>query len=327
MIGTSAAPHHSGIDAPAGASSSFMRLAGNSETGNNSQAPQSGGATGDPAAEPFNSAKELGTAEAWAAFLASYPNGFYADLARAYLAKLNNGAAPAIAAGESVPATGTAHELPCRDKAKLRSGLARAATKITFVNTSGQSRLIQWINYDGGLKDFGALEPGDRITFATFVTHPWRISTATGDCLQIFMPDVAPSIIELAYLSAGDATTVKTEPRKERYETRPKKREVRDEPASKPKKKPLVCGTNYKLSKGACVLVQNCGANAKRSPEGDCYCNKNYQMKNGTCVWKTDKQGFEVAPWKKSGCTTWQAQCSKGNGKACGQYEANCQVN
>jgi Protein of unknown function (DUF1565) len=40
------------------------------------------------ASEAFKAAKQLGTAEAWNAFLASYPTGFYADLARAYVKNL-----------------------------------------------------------------------------------------------------------------------------------------------------------------------------------------------------------------------------------------------
>jgi uncharacterized protein YecT (DUF1311 family) len=38
--------------------------------------------------EAFEATKQLGTVEAWDAFLSSYPNGFYADLARAYVKKL-----------------------------------------------------------------------------------------------------------------------------------------------------------------------------------------------------------------------------------------------
>lgn len=45
------------------------------------------------AKEAFEAAKELGTAEAWNAFLDSYPTGFHADLARAYLEKLGGSAA------------------------------------------------------------------------------------------------------------------------------------------------------------------------------------------------------------------------------------------
>jgi hypothetical protein len=51
------------------------------------------------AKEAFEAARTLGTPEAWNAFLNSYPNGFYADLARAYLSKL--GEAPATAAPAS----------------------------------------------------------------------------------------------------------------------------------------------------------------------------------------------------------------------------------
>ena len=45
------------------------------------------------AKDAFEAAKELGTAEAWDAFLANFPTGFYADLARAYLKKLGAGGA------------------------------------------------------------------------------------------------------------------------------------------------------------------------------------------------------------------------------------------
>jgi hypothetical protein len=42
--------------------------------------------------EAFEAAKELGTADAWNAFLNNYPEGFHADLARAYLKKLGGAA-------------------------------------------------------------------------------------------------------------------------------------------------------------------------------------------------------------------------------------------
>ena len=57
------------------------------------------------AREAFEAVKELGTVEAWNAFLKSYPNGFLADLARAYVTKLGGEIAPAAAAS---PPAGTA---------------------------------------------------------------------------------------------------------------------------------------------------------------------------------------------------------------------------
>jgi hypothetical protein len=53
------------------------------------EAAASAGST--PEKYAFESAKELGTAEAWNAFLANYSSGFHADLARAYLKKLGEG--------------------------------------------------------------------------------------------------------------------------------------------------------------------------------------------------------------------------------------------
>lgn len=54
--------------------------------------------------EAFEAAKALGTVEAWDAFLTHYPNGFRADLARAYVKKLADqpqAAPPPAAAGSA----------------------------------------------------------------------------------------------------------------------------------------------------------------------------------------------------------------------------------
>jgi uncharacterized protein YecT (DUF1311 family) len=51
--------------------------------------------------EAFEAAKELGTVEAWDAFLSSHPTGFYADLARAYVKKLADEPAAQVPAQEA----------------------------------------------------------------------------------------------------------------------------------------------------------------------------------------------------------------------------------
>lgn len=56
-----------------------------------------------PGAEKaFDAAKELGTIDAWQAFLANYPTGFHADLARAYLKKLQDNAPPSLSTSSSL---------------------------------------------------------------------------------------------------------------------------------------------------------------------------------------------------------------------------------
>lgn len=56
--------------------------------------------------EAFKAARELGTVEAWRVFLATYPTGFHADLARAYLSKL--GAAEPNLGGPATQPAGAA---------------------------------------------------------------------------------------------------------------------------------------------------------------------------------------------------------------------------
>ncbi len=85
----------------------------------------------------------------------------------------------------------------------------------------------------------------------------------------------------------------------------------------------------YRKMSDACgkEVGKNCGRNAHRSTNGKCHCNKNYERRQGRCQWKVDSKGFEVAPWKKSGCKTWLQKCNSGNGAACRKHEETCQVN
>jgi hypothetical protein len=94
------------------------------------------------AKEAFEAARELGTAEAWDAFLASYPRGFYANLARAYIKKLgaaapgdNAAAKPepeqnSTAKTEPAPSADTAAALPPTEPGK--PGVARGGQYMGF---------------------------------------------------------------------------------------------------------------------------------------------------------------------------------------------------
>lgn len=285
--------------------------------------PMGGGtAKNGEAAVAFESAKELGTAEAWNAFLANYPTGFHADLARAYLKKMTDPASGVVSAASPVAAPRSAanfaEELSCSETSSLRSEKSETPARVTFVNTSGMYRSILWIDGKGGFKDFGGLNSGEQLTIDTFVTHPWMIATGPGDCLQIFRPVAGSSTVELRRLAADDGP---------RASTSSKPAPVPASVQKSPVNKTPVCGRNFKLRSGKCVPIQNCGQHAYRSAGGDCRCKKNYEMRGGKCRWKTDKNGFEVAPWKKPGCSTLQTQCNNGVGSACMKYEETCQVN
>lgn len=129
-----------------------------------------------------------------------------------------------------------AHEKSCKAQATLRSQESKTPVKLRFINESGATLILQWIGYNGALKEYATLPPGADVTQDTFMTHPWIVAYQEGSCRQIFLPASGVSIARLR-------------------------------PESELQKK-----------------AQDCGANASRNPQGDCSCNKNYQMQNGACV-------------------------------------------
>lgn len=74
--------------------------------------------------QAFEAAKELGTVEAWDAFLSNYPKGFHADLARAYVKKL---AEPSAAQPLPGPAASPqpAPSVPAAEMVKLNAHAIR----------------------------------------------------------------------------------------------------------------------------------------------------------------------------------------------------------
>ena len=147
--------------------------------------------TGDTAEkDAFEGAKELGTADAWQAFLKNYQTGFRADLARAYLKKLGDGSAAAPAGS----ATANAEAISCKEAQRLKSKDSSSPAKITFINRSGATRVIQWKTFDGGYKEYATLEPGQEHVQETFLTHPWIAANGPGDCANAFLPVPGSSV-------------------------------------------------------------------------------------------------------------------------------------
>ena len=101
------------------------------------------------------------------------------------------------ASAQLVPSSAKPGMRSCSEERSLRSEKSTEPTKITFVNRSGMYRKIIWINYQGGSKDYGGLNPGEKKTINTFRTHPWIIATGPGDCLQIVLPAAEPATVVL----------------------------------------------------------------------------------------------------------------------------------
>ena len=104
-------------------------------------------------------------------------------------------------------------DIACSAARSLRSQNSGSPTQMTFVNTSGEGRAILWIGFDGRTKQYAHLNPGQRFTVNTFVTHPWMVTNGPGDCIAIYMPRSRPRTIRLASSASGPRNPRFTPPR------------------------------------------------------------------------------------------------------------------
>jgi hypothetical protein len=245
-----------------------------------------------PEKDAFNSAKELGTADAWNAFLTNYPSGFHADLARAYLKKLTDqpvqagatdantqGRPSVIAARSSARNSGSTKEISCKERTEVRSRNSDKPANVTFVNTSGMHRAIIWLDFKGEPTDYAALNSGEQVTIDTYVTHPWMIATGPGDCLQIFMPGAGDSTVVLERVSADDP------PKKTSAEkTCPKGTVLKSGSCVSTKKTPLEYARESCKETGGYWTGKTCKA-SKNAKQGKCQPGYAWSSDAGACQW------------------------------------------
>lgn len=63
----------------------------------------------------------------------------------------------------------------------LKSTEGNVQTEIDFTNSMNEPVAIYWIDYDGNEKFYALLQPEERYTQHTFVTHPWIVMTVSGN--------------------------------------------------------------------------------------------------------------------------------------------------
>lgn len=68
---------------------------------------------------------------------------------------------------------------------------------VTFVNKSDGYRAVMWIGFDGIPKDYAGLNPGEKFTINTYLTHPWMFTDGPGNCLEMFMPQLGVSVFNI----------------------------------------------------------------------------------------------------------------------------------
>jgi len=70
----------------------------------------------------------------------------------------------------------------------LRSLEANRQTYIVFTNKGNKPIRVYWLDYAGKRIPYGMLETGQVLSFQTYVTNPWLIADAKGNCKSIYMP-------------------------------------------------------------------------------------------------------------------------------------------
>ena len=109
----------------------------------------------------------------------------------------------------NAPLPAAAGDIPCSAAQSLRSQNSAQPTRMTFVNQSGEGRAVLWIDFQGGTKQYAWLNPGQRFSVKTFVTHPWMVTNGPGDCIDIYLPRSRSRTIRLtAHTSMGGAPDV-----------------------------------------------------------------------------------------------------------------------
>ncbi len=254
---------------------SFLQACKSNAAAPASQA-SSGAQTGNRDKEDFESAKELGTAEAWQAFLANHPSGFYADLARAYLAKPATGGTPqaAVSSSADVP------DPSCAEVSKLRTTSSDVPTKLTVVNKSGVDRILRWIDERGRIEDYGTIKAGKQATVDTFLDNPWLITDEDGKtCFQVIMPHAGGRVVEF---TGGSATNIWASP--------PEKPAAKKVTTSKSSG----CGKGKISIEGRCIRKQDAAG----------FCGPGYHLQGHKCA-----QGYVAPKQRKSvhGCPAGQA--------------------
>jgi len=93
--------------------------------------------------------------------------------------------------------TGSAHDSKCQGENQLRSVDYNIRTTMKFKNYSKGTKLIYWINYGGARVLYSTLKPNRIYTVNTFVTHPWVVTSASGKCFAIYLPNRFPMSFSL----------------------------------------------------------------------------------------------------------------------------------
>lgn len=92
---------------------------------------------------------------------------------------------------------------PPATEAKHKSGKDSKSTAIHFVNRTGMTLTLYWLDYDGKRQSYGTISPGEQHDQNTFVSHVWLLTDAEGKGIALFVAGAKPGIAEIIKTESG----------------------------------------------------------------------------------------------------------------------------
>ena len=162
--------------------------------------------------QDYEFAERVGTKQAWTYFLQHYPDGFYANLAKAQLDKLSSAAAtPATPAAPATPAPPQPQPQPSTQVAALPTDTSRTTLNPADLARSVQSELKRVGCYSGTVDgDWGS---GSRSALDQFNKYaPAKLDTKLAssdalDALHAKTARVCPLVCDHGFQASGDSCT------------------------------------------------------------------------------------------------------------------------
>lgn len=85
----------------------------------------------------------------------------------------------------------------CRDERNLRSVQGNVHTSMKFLNNSNQEVRTYWLDYSGRRVFYKTIPAHGQYTQPTFQTHPWVVTDARDNCINIFVSNQPSAIAEI----------------------------------------------------------------------------------------------------------------------------------
>lgn len=104
-------------------------------------------------------------------------------------------------------ASGAFAQSGCGDERGAKSAEGTKATKVTFVNQADARMKVYWLDYNGKRQFYSDVSPGKSYVQDTYMTHPWVVANAKGECVLMFRPVQGATVATVQSLQAGATDT------------------------------------------------------------------------------------------------------------------------